>query len=146
MNSGKWGMINLETGEIREEGIPVWIGKKSHVGERFFMGFQDTFIEIAQDREITAEARRVLDYMMGNLDFENFIQISQAKIAKDLSMKKPNVSRALKLICDKKILVAGPKIGKSLSYRMNFRYGWKGKVSSLKKLQKSHLDLAVDNT
>jgi hypothetical protein len=146
MISSKWGMINLETGEIREEGIPVWIGKKAHVGERFFMGFQDTFIELAQDREITAEARRVLDYMMGNLDFENFIQIPQAQIAKDLSMKKPNVSRALKLICDKKILVAGPKIGKSLSYRMNFRYGWKGKVSSLKKLQKSHLDLAVDNT
>lgn len=145
MTSARFGTINLDTGEIMESGVPVWVGKKVHVGERFFMGFQDAFIEISQDQDMTKESLRIMHYMMGNLDFENFIQISQAKISKDLSIKKQNVSKALKLICEKQILLAGPKIGRSLSYRMNFRYGWKGKVSNLKKHKKNHLDLAVDN-
>lgn len=145
MNTNKWGMINLGTGEIREDGIPVWPGKKTSVGERFFMAFQDTFFEIAQDREITAEPRRVLDYVMGALDFENFIQVSQAQISKDLGMKQPHVSRALKLLGDKKIILQGPKIGKSLSYRLNFKYGWKGKVSNFKRQKKNHLNLVVDD-
>jgi hypothetical protein len=137
-------MINLETGEIRKDGIPVWLGNKTHVGERFFMAFQDRFMEIAQDREITAEPRRILDYVMAVLDFENFIQVSQAQISKNLGMKQQNVSRALKLLCKKKIIYLGPKIGKSLSYRLNFMYGWKGSASNLNKQKKSYLNLVAD--
>jgi len=139
MTMARFGTINLDTGEIIENGFSVWIGKKVHVGERFFMGFQDAFIEISQDREITAEPRRVLDYMMGNLDFENFIQLPQSDISKKLLMKKSAVSRAIKLLCDKRILLSGPKVGRSFSYRMNPRYGWKGKVSNFKKQKKNHL-------
>ena len=38
-------------------------------------GIQDAFEELAKDREITNEPRRVLDYMFSKLDFENFILI-----------------------------------------------------------------------
>ncbi len=148
MTKAKFGMINLETGEVSEDGIPVWIGKKVNVGERFFMAFQDAFIAIAKDREITAQPRRVLDYLMGKLDFENFIQVPQVEIVKELTMKKADVSKAIKILAAKKILLEGPKVGRSFSYRMNPKYGWKGKVSNLRKQEQSdeRLRLAVDNT
>jgi hypothetical protein len=146
MSNRKIGMIDLETGEILDQGTPVWFGRKVHVGKRFFMVFQDAFISLAKDRDITAQPTRVMHYMMGNLDFENFIQVPQAKISKELGMKKQDVSKSMKLLCDKKILLEGPKIGRSFSYRMNPHFGWKGKVSSFKKAKKSHLNLAIDNS
>ena len=52
-------------------------------------GLQDAFEEIAKDREITSEPRRVLDYMFSKLDFENFIQLSQRT-----SQKRSECTRA----------------------------------------------------
>ena len=146
MNNRKIGVINLETGEILDQSGLVAFPPKFPVGERFFMGFQDAFISIAEDREIKAQPSRVLYFLMGNLDFENFIQIPQVEICQRLGMKKQDVSKAIKILFEKKVLLVGPKIGRSLSYRLNPYYGWKGKVSNLKKAKKNHLDLAVDNT
>ena len=59
-------------------------------------GIQDAFEELAKDREITNEPRRVLDYMFSKLDFENFIQLSQKEIIEILGINKSNVSKAIK--------------------------------------------------
>ena len=68
----------------------VWYGyrKDQKLTERWFMAFQDAFEELAKDREITNEPRRVLDYMFSKLDFENFIQLSQKEIIEILGINK----------------------------------------------------------
>ena len=150
MTKRRLGTIDLDTGEMVEEGVPVWIGKKPKFEERFFMAFQDAFTALSKDRDITSGPRRALDYLMGRLDFENFIQVSQAEITRELQMRQPNVSRAIKVLIEKKILLEGPKIGRSMSFRMNPRYGWKGKVRNLAEYQNKRggnkLKLAVDNS
>lgn len=137
----RFGTIDLDTGEVFEEGVAVWVGKKVRVTERFFMVFQDALESLAVDRELTEEPRRVLLFMFSRLDFENFIQLEQAEISSKLGIARPNVSRAIKLLVDKKILFRGPKIGRSSSFRLNPHYGWKGKVSSLREAQRNHLEL-----
>lgn len=97
------------------------------------MGFQDAFIALAKDREITMDSRRVLDYLMGNLGFENYIAIPQRQIAEALNMQKANVSRAIKLLVNKQILIEGPKLGRTHTYRLSNTYGWKGSVKNLNK-------------
>ena len=52
-----------------------------------FMAFQDTFIEIAKDPDMTGETMKVLMYLFGKLDFENFIQQTQIDVAEGLGMK-----------------------------------------------------------
>ena len=42
------------------------------------MAFQDSFIELAKDQELTLEHKNILLYLFGRLDFENFIQQSQS--------------------------------------------------------------------
>ncbi|MCP4393510.1 MAG: MarR family transcriptional regulator [Alphaproteobacteria bacterium] len=59
-------------------------------------------------------------------DFENFIQVPQVEIARELRMHKQNVNKAIKLLLEKDILIRGPKIGKSSSWRLNPNYGYKG--------------------
>ena len=93
-----------KTGEVLQ-GCMVWIPERPKLTERWFMAFQDAFEELAKDREITNEPRRVLDYMFSKLDFENFIQLSQKEIIEILGINKSNVSKAIKLLTRKQIVL-----------------------------------------
>ena len=135
------GTVDLDTGEVFEEGIPVWVGRKPKIHDRWFMAFQDAFEALAKDRELTDEPKRVLLFLFSRLDFDNFIQLSQSEISSELQMHKSKVSLAISLLVDKKIILRGPKIGRSSSFRLNPNFGWKGKVSSLREAQREHLKL-----
>jgi hypothetical protein len=85
------GSIDLESGELMK-GVPIWIGvKSSPYGNRWFMTNQDALQAIAQDKDLTTEPYRVLMILLGKLDFENWIHVSQTKIAEILNMKRQQV-------------------------------------------------------
>ena len=128
----KLGTIDLDTGEILD-GVPVYIQTKIKWREGWFMAIQDAFLALAKDKEICGRTRRVLDYMFGKLAFENYICIQQKEICENLDLKKSNVSSAIKLLLQKGIILTGPKLGRTTSYRLNSAYGWKGKVVNLSK-------------
>jgi hypothetical protein len=132
--------VDMDTGEI-VRGCMVFVPDRPRITERWFMAFQDSFIELAQDSDLTLQHKNVLLYLFGKLDFENYIQQSQADIAKDLSIPKQNVSRAINLLKEKRILLEGPKVGRSKCYRLNANYGWKGKVKNLRQ----HLSLVAED-
>ena len=129
--------VDVETGEIL--GRMVWVPYKPRLTERWFMAFQDTFIEIAKDPDMTGETMKVLMYLFGKLDFENFIQQSQQNIAKALGMQKQNISRAIRMLVSKQIIFEGPRVGRSKCFRLNPNYGWKGKVKTLQEARREQL-------
>ena len=119
------------TGEIIE-GIPVLCGvKRNPYGKGWVMNSQEALELIAQDKEITGRIHRVLWLLVAHLDFENWIQLSQAEICEKLDMKKQDVSSAVKLLEKKEIIIRGPKVGRSYSFRLNPTLGWKGDVRNL---------------
>ena len=130
--------IDRETGEVMQ-GCMVYIPYRPRLTERWFMAFQDAFEEIAKDPELTLEPKNVLFYLYSKLDFENFIQQSQADIAEGLGIKKQQVSRAMKMLIAKQIILEGPKVGRSKCYRLNPNYGWKGKVKPLQEARREQL-------
>ena len=132
--------IDRETGEVIQ-GCMVYIPYRPRLTERWFMAFQDSFEEIAKDPEMTGETFRVLTYLYSKLDFENFIQQSQKDIAEELNMNKVQISRAMKVLTSKKIVMEGPKVGRSKCYRLNPNYGWKGKVKTLQEARKEQLKI-----
>ncbi|MFV2320963.1 hypothetical protein ACNISR_26330, partial [Escherichia coli] len=71
------------------------------------------------------------------LDYENLIQIAQAYIAETLGMQTSNVSRAVRALLDVGVIFEGPKVGRSITYRMNEKFGWKGTVTIHKKALKN---------
>jgi hypothetical protein len=125
------GSIDLDTGELLS-GVPIWVDvKSSPYGNGWFMANQDALKAIARDKELTIEPYRVLMLLLGKLDFQNWIHVSQNEIARELGMRQPNVSRALKLLIEKNILLRHQS-GKLSGYRLNPYYGWKGKTQHLK--------------
>ncbi len=128
------------TGEILE-GVPVLCGvKRNPYSKGWVMNSQEALKIIAQDKEITGRIHRVLWLLVAHLDFENWIQISQKEICKELSMRKEDVSSAIKLLQKKEIILRGPKVGRSYAFRLNPYFGWKGDVKNLDDYRKKQDD------
>lgn len=124
--------IDLKTGEILD-GTLAYVGPriKSPYSGGFFMTNQFALEEIAKDKELVGETLRIFLYVCSRLDFENYIQIPQLEISKDLQIDKSNVSKAMGLLETKGILLRGPRVGKVYVWRLNPHYGWKGKVRNI---------------
>ena len=131
---------NKNTGEI-VEGVPVLCGVKHNpYAKGWVMNNQEALEIIAKDKEITGRIHRILWFLVARLDFENWIQISQKEICEELSMRKEDVSSGIKLLEKKRILLRGPKVGRSYSFRINPDFGWKGDVRNLNDYRKQRED------
>ncbi len=124
------GYIDKYTEEVY--GYPVIIGrKKNPYGKGWVMNSQDAALIIAKDKGIKGETHRVLWFIIGILDFENWAQISITEIAKELNIKQPHVSRAIRVLEEKEVIIRGPKTGRSYTFMLNPNFGWKGDVAIL---------------
>lgn len=121
------GVVDFETGEVTYALVPI---RQKHLGG-FFMAIQEGFLYLAQ-QDFSGRTRRVLDYLFSKLDFENWIRVSQTDIARELNLKRSNVSSAIKQLCEKGIIHKGPKAGNSWTYRLDPSFGWKGRASKKK--------------
>ena len=133
------GYVDKYTGE--EYGFPVIIGRKSNPYAKVWdMNSQEAMVILAKDKDIKGETHRVLWFIGGILDFENWVQLSVTEIAQELELKRPNVSRAIKLLEQKEIIIRGPKVGRSHAFMLNPEFGWKGKVKNLDEYRKERDD------
>lgn len=126
------------TGEVMN-GCLVYIPVRPKLSGGWFMVFQEAFEALAKDPDMTGESWRILSYLFSKLDFENDIHVAQKDIAEALNMRKQHVSRAMKLLCDKQIVLKGPQVGRASTYHLNAYYGWKGKVKNLQEARKGGL-------
>ena len=90
---------------------------------------QDAYLALANSG-LGLEARRVLDILLARLDFENWVRLPQAEIAKILNMKPANVSRSMRDLEKVGVILRGPKVGRSITYRINPNFGWKGSAKN----------------
>ena len=130
--SRRLGSIDLDTGEVFEEGVPVWVKAKVRWNEGFIMGFQDALVKVAADKEMSHDMTRVWLFLLGRISFENWVTLPQVEISEELQMHKSNVSKSIKALLNKGLILKGPKIGRTSAYKINSHYAWKGKLKGLK--------------
>ena len=134
------GYVDKYTGE--EFGFPVIVGRKrSPYGKGWVMNSQEALEIVAKDKDIKGETYRVLFFICARLDFENWVQLSVTEIANELDLKQPSVSRAMKVLETKEIILRGPKVGRSYAFMLNPEFGWKGKVKNLDEYRKERDEL-----
>ena len=133
------GYVDKYTGE--EYGFPVIFGRKRNpYGNGWVMNSQDAATLLAKDKDIKGETHRVLWLIIGILDFENWVQLSITDMAKELEMHQPDVSKAIKKLEQKQIILRGPKVGRSYAFMLNPDFGWKGNVANLEDYRKKRED------
>ncbi|MCD9496791.1 hypothetical protein GLP14_18385 [Photobacterium carnosum] len=133
----RFTQINESTGEEVGGFVAVIRPKQKSSFNRHFTMNQSALLKMAQT--LSHEQIKVLFVLFAHLDYENYIQVPQVEIAEQLGMMKQNVNRAMKGLIDFGIIIDGPKIGRSKSYRLNPNYGWKGTVKNHDKALKNGL-------
>ncbi|MBR5914131.1 MAG: GIY-YIG nuclease family protein [Selenomonadaceae bacterium] len=81
--------------------------------------------EIA-DANLSKHEYRVFLKLLSKLDFDNYLTISQTEFAQELSIPQPHISKAIKGLCERDIIIEGPRIGLNKSYRLNPYIAHKG--------------------
>jgi len=116
--------IDADTGELLA-GTMVWVEDKPRKMGHFVKTYQNGLVALAAYR-FTGETYSVMLYLMGKLSFDNWINVTQADIGNSLGLSQPNVSRAMKVLVEKKIILEGPRKGRCHTYRLNYAIGYKG--------------------
>jgi predicted transcriptional regulator len=125
MAKHKVSSVDLNTGEILPHVLVAMPQKVPN-------GFSEGWVAMAQSAAKlfagikSADDHRVLWMLLAQFDFENYIRIEQAEIAKELGMHRPNVSQSIKRLHELGVLSEGPKVGRSRTYKISPSYGWKG--------------------
>lgn len=131
--------IDLDTGEDLGGFVAVIRPKGKSSFQRHFTMNQAALLTIAN--ELNHDQMRVLMALLADLDYENYIQVAQIDIAEALNMQKTHVSRAIKNLLEFGVIIEGPKIGRSKTYRLNPQFGWKGTITNHRKALKNGLSV-----
>lgn len=120
--------VDAFTGEVLEGAVLAIFHPKRKNGFQkggWVAMSQGPLVKLAQ-AGIGDQAIRVFLVLVGQLDFENYINVSQAEVGRLLSMDRAHVNRAFKRLVDEGVLVVGPKVGRNGTYRLDPSYAWKG--------------------
>jgi DNA-binding transcriptional ArsR family regulator len=83
--------------------------------------------EMANDPELTLKTRVIIDHLIAGLDSDNVITTTPTRLATQLNMALPHVSRELRKLKDKNIVLEIEAEGLRPKYlRMNARIIWVG--------------------
>lgn len=117
-------MVTDENGNIKGY-FPL---KKKSLGKEWIAVYQDMISTIAK-WNLPNEQYRVFLALLGKVDFENYLTVSQKELAQELDMKQPHISRAIKALCERNVIIEGPRAGLNKTYRFNPYIAHKGSNS-----------------
>ena len=129
------GYIDELTG--KEYGFPVIFGrKKNPYGNGWIMNSQEALDMIAEDKDLKGNTLRVFIKVCARVDFENWVHLPLKELSEELDIDQADISKNIKLLVKKGILIKSGKIGRSYAYRLNPDFGWKGKVTNLEEYRR----------
>ena len=135
-------IYDKRTGE-KLDGLPTlcrprqWNG----FGDRWMAMSMDAALELARDERIQGADLRVFMVLLSKLDYENWLRVCQADLAEALGMQRVNVSRSIKRLIEAEVLLPGPKVGTSKTYRLNPAYGWRGSAKKHREALRDRLEV-----
>lgn len=78
---------------------------------------------LAADADLDGADLRVYLYLASHLDFEKPILVPQLQIAEALGKHKEHISRSIRKLKEKRIILEGQKVGRSSTWQLNPKYG-----------------------
>ncbi len=128
----RFTLTDTETGEITE--VLEEKKEKHPYKQDWYMGRRTAQKLIAKDPDFTLEAYRVLNLLIGEIGWGNWIEITQKEIADELDMRQPNVSRTIKFLVSKGVLEKTTS-GRCNKLRLNPDYWMRGNPTRLHRVK-----------
>lgn len=144
MGHRRFGQVDLETGEVSENGILAYLPPKRRngFGVRWFAMSQDAGMMIAKS-DLKVTDLKVFHALTSLLDFENALLLCQSDLADELGMQRATVNKSIKRLVSFGAVLEGQKSGRIRTYRMNPEFAWRGSarnhVTALDQYRKSKM-------
>lgn len=133
----------MDTGEIMEGAVlGMFFPKRQNgFGTGWVAMAQNAMMELARS-DLGAQDMRVLFAVLAKLDFENFLLLTIADLAKEIGMQRSHASDSIAKLEKLGVLIRGPKAGRSSTFRLNPSFGWKGSASNHQKALRDRMKAA----
>jgi DNA-binding MarR family transcriptional regulator len=96
-----------------------------------FRIFNEGLMQVVLDEDLAAQDFKVLFFVLGNMEYENFFQMSQAAIAEGLSIHQPDVSKAMKKLIAKDWIRIVGNVGRQNIYQVSPYLALKSRAKNL---------------
>ncbi len=108
--------------------------------------FSEEALSLAVDRDLSGTDFRVLLAIIGNLGYENILNISQQELEKQLSISQADISKSIKKLISKGYLQVIDKIGRRNIYMFNPNIAFRSRAKNLKDLKQAWDKASIPNT
>jgi len=99
--------------------------------------FSEEALGLAVDKDLSATDLRVLLAFIGNLGYENILNISQQELEKQLKISQGNISKSIKKLINKGYLQIIDTIGRRNIYMLNPNVAFRSRAKNLKQLKQA---------
>ncbi len=136
--------------------VNVFTKPGKHLKNDYARCFLNEMVALAVDRDFTGTDLRVLLAIIGNLGYDNTINISQGQLGQELNIKRQEVTKSVGKLVSKGYLQVIDKVGRQNIYQFNPHIAFRSRAKNYKDLcrawqqetapntQKSPIDLDVD--
>lgn len=133
----------MDTGEIMEGAVlGMFFPKRQNgFGTGWVAMAQNAMMELARS-DLGAQDWRVFAAVVAKLDFENFLLLTIADLAKEIGMQRSHASDSIAKLERLGVLIRGPKAGRSSTFRLNPSFGWKGSATNHQKALRDRMKAA----
>ena len=138
--------VNLEITCPDNSNLNVVTKAKRYLKHEHIRFFQDEMISTANDRDLNGTDLRVLITALGNLDYDNKLMLSHAKLGEQIGIKQQEVSKSFKKLLNKGYVEVISTIGRQKVYMFNPSIAFKSKAKNLKELKQAWNNQNLPNT
>ena len=138
--------VNLEITCPEDSNLNVFTQTKKYLKHQYIRFFQAEMISLANDRDFNGTDLRVLITALGNLDYDNKLIISHAKLGEQIGIKQQEVTKSFKKLVNKGYIEVVDTIGRQNVYMFNPSVAFKSKAKNLKELRHFWDKAVIPNT
>ena len=136
--------------------LNVYPKPAKYLNNSYFRCFSDEVIALGKDKGLSGNDLRVFLVIIGNLGYNNIVNISQNELANQSNIRQQDISQSIKKLISKGYLQVVDKIGRRNIYMVNPNLAFKSRAKNLKELkhawdketipstQKSSIDIDSD--
>ncbi len=126
--------------------INVYPKPAKYLKSDYFRGFSEEVIALSKDKDLSGNDLRVFLAIIGNLGYDNIVNISQNELGSQSDIHQQHISKSLKKLISKGYLQIVEKIGRRNIYMVNPNVVFKSRAKNLKDLKHAWDKAVLPNT
>ncbi len=126
--------------------VNVFAKPRKHLSDDYARCFLNEMVALALDRDFTGTDFRVLLAIIGNLEYDNKINISQRQLGKELNIKRPEVTKSIGKLISKGYLQVVDTAGRQNIYQFNPHIAFRSRAKNYKDLCRAWNKATLPNT